>query len=87
MIAEHYYDKWSPQGPPLNLPPIIISPIISPEEVKEFRALLERARKYDRDNNQPDCESHDKIERLTRLLNEFDLDESIRKEILDLVKG
>ncbi len=32
----------------------------SPAEIQEFRELLEKARKYDRENNQPDCEMEEK---------------------------
>lgn len=35
-------------------------PQISPEEVAEFRKLLERAREYDKRNNEPDCELAEK---------------------------
>jgi hypothetical protein len=35
-------------------------PGITPEELKEFRELLERAREYDRRNKEPECEMDSK---------------------------
>ena len=59
MIMDHYYDKWQ-QIPPIWPASPIIQPAISPEEVAEFKKLLERAREYDRKHNQPDCELAEK---------------------------
>ncbi len=39
-------------------------PAISKEEIKEFRELLERAREYDKRNNEPSCELQEKKEKL-----------------------
>jgi len=35
-------------------------PAITAAEIEEFRALLERAREYDKRNNEPDCELDEK---------------------------
>src|SRR5687768_2146887 len=35
-------------------------PAITPEEIEEFRRLLDRAREYDKRNNEPDCELDEK---------------------------
>jgi hypothetical protein len=81
MIVDHFYDKW--KGPPYSYPgtiPVVpqpltpMQPAISPEEIAEFRKLLERARKYDKDNNEPDCELEEKKARLRALAGELGVD-------------
>ena len=58
MVMDHYRDKWGTPNWALQFPsqtaPVL--PQISPQEVEEFRRLLERAREYDKRNNEPDCE-------------------------------
>lgn len=71
MIMDHQYDEWQrrlqqwqpPAWPyqPYQPPPI------RPEEVEEFRRLLDRAREYDRKNNEPDCELEEKRQKLRDL--------------------
>lgn len=39
-------------------------PGITPEEIKEFHSLLEKAREYDAKNNEPHCELESKRETL-----------------------
>lgn len=39
-------------------------PAITPEEIAEFRRLLDRAREYDKRNNEPDCELAEKRDAL-----------------------
>ena len=56
MVMDHYWDRWYPRviDPPIyTYTPV---PAITQEEVDEFRRLLERAREYDKRNNEPDCE-------------------------------
>lgn len=83
MIYDHYYDKWKDSRglpiPPVVWPPII--PTVNPyphlppvpsglpttAELEEFRALLERARKYDREHNQPDCDNEEKKRKIKEL--------------------
>jgi|AGTN01.1.fsa_nt_gi hypothetical protein len=67
MIMDHYQDKWHPRLPqpaPVPMPlvpyPVLPVPMITPEEVEEFRRLLERAREYDRKNHEPECELDEK---------------------------
>lgn len=78
MVADHYWDKWKdrqpftpvapdPPGGPYPAP----VPAISPEEVEEFRKLLDRAREYDRKNNQPDCELDEKKARIKKLAEDL----------------
>jgi hypothetical protein len=69
MIMDHFHDKWQQQRPqvfpyPLPAPP---QPGITVAEIEEFHQLLERARKYDREHNQPDCELEEKKQRLLKL--------------------
>lgn len=73
------YEEWQKQqmlNPPWLEPNIVpitpTSPIlnpgpITPEEIKEFRRLLERAREYDKRTGQPDCELEEKKQTLKKL--------------------
>lgn len=84
MIMEHYNDKWKRYtGPVLPMPappvyppigPIVIQPNISQAEVDEFRELLDRARKYDREHNEPDCEMQDKVDALLAVAKALGVD-------------
>lgn len=79
MIMDHYHDRWYPQIQPKPFDPItIVNPIpvnpipaISSEEIAEFRRLLERAREYDRKNNEPNCELAEKKEKILKLAKEL----------------
>lgn len=79
MIYDHYWDRWNPyRSPPVPefpVPPTVPvpppQPAITPEEIEEFRKLLERAREYDRKHNQPDCELEEKREKLRQLAKEL----------------
>lgn len=88
MISDHYTDKW-------NRPPYIsstqpgnwsgyhpITPHIpSQAEIDEFRALLTRAREYDKRNNEPECDLESKKVILRKLAQEWGIDLSfIEKE-------
>lgn len=46
-------------------------PAITDAEIREFRELLEKARKYDKENGQKDCGLADKKERLLKLAEEL----------------
>lgn len=65
-----------PGGAPL--PPdgfhVPAPPQISKEEVEEFRQLLERARKYDKERGEPDCELEEKRQELLKLAGELGVD-------------
>lgn len=66
MIFDHYHDKWFPLVPLVPQYPLP-QPAVTPEEVAEFRRLLDRAREYDRRNNEPDCELLEKKRKLKEL--------------------
>lgn len=70
MIYDYHYDKWWER---YNIQPVTLPvlPFITPEEIVEFRKLLERAREYDKKNNQPDCELDEKKEKLKKLAKEM----------------
>ena len=83
MIMDHYTDKWKDRLPHQTLPPVEIFPPIVPsvpvpfitkEEVEEFRKLLERAKEYDKKNNEPDCELEEKKETLRKLAKQLGID-------------
>lgn len=46
-------------------------PAISMDEIAEFRKLLERAREYDKRNNEPDCELQEKKDQLLKLAEQL----------------
>lgn len=78
MIYDHYHEKWN-KPIYIDVPPWM-SPIeqtkpkpspITPEEIEEFRRLLDRARKYDQEHNQPDCELESKRQKLRDLSKEL----------------
>ncbi len=76
MIYDHFHDKWQPRPtPPWFIPPTVPTqpsvPAITPDEIEEFRRLLERAREYDRRTGQPDCELEEKRQKLKKLADEL----------------
>jgi hypothetical protein len=83
MVMDHYHDEWIRRYylPVIPLQPVLPFPIIpavpapalqpTPAEIDEFRRLLERARQYDRDHNQPDCELEEKRQKLKKLAEDL----------------
>lgn len=69
MVMDHYRDKWYPTTLPttdlLQVP--FVSPVSRQEfdqlkrDVDEMKALLRRAKQYDVDNGEPDCEMDEKV--------------------------
>lgn len=68
--------------PPVDLPPSpdrwpwgeqrkIGHTFPTPEEIKEFYGLLERARQWDAEHGEPECESEEKKKRLKDLADEL----------------
>ncbi len=80
MITDHYTDRWHQrqyvQWPQREMP-------INDEEILEFRRLLDRARKYDRDNNEPNCEMDEKKQRLLELARELGADVGAIEDALE----
>ena len=73
MIGDHYADKWQwvPQSPTFTY---TYPPAVTREEfdalkrdVEEMKALLKRAKAYDKANGEPDCEIDEKLEVLRRV--------------------
>lgn len=83
MVMDHYWDKWQPYKVPFPSPyeqpatiyppvqPIVTRPLIPQADIDEFYKLLNRARDYDKKNNEPDCELDEKKERLKKLAKEL----------------
>lgn len=74
MIVDARYDDWQRrtgtpdyQFYPLGPAPSPATPLVTPQEIEEFRRLLERAREYDRAHNEPDCEVEEKRQRIKAL--------------------
>jgi hypothetical protein len=72
MVMDYYADKWQGQLQQPSLVPVLV-PQITQAEVDEFRRLLERARKYDADHNEPDCELDSKRQRVRELAEKLGL--------------
>jgi hypothetical protein len=49
---------------PFQAEPIPTAPLPTPQELKEFHDLLERAREYDRKNHEPHCALDEKRQAL-----------------------
>jgi hypothetical protein len=76
MVGDHYRDKWFPMP---QVPDSNFKFFIDPEaptraefdalkrEVEEMKTLLIRAKKYDEDNGEPDCEMSEKVEILKKV--------------------
>lgn len=77
MIIDHYKDRWGqPYRPlvPWTIPPqqFPLPPNIpTQKEVDEFHELLRKAREYDKNNNQPDCEMESKKKQLLELAEQL----------------
>ncbi|MPZ20149.1 MAG: hypothetical protein GEV06_19860 [Luteitalea sp.] len=58
QVPQTPQQPWSPE----DIARIFQSPVpaITKDEIEEFRRLLERAREYDRRNNEPECELESK---------------------------
>lgn len=90
MVGDHYRDMWRKepwwpnQMPNDRIPYEKIAPtiqLVSLEEfnqlkrqVEEMKALLERALKYDEDNNEPHCETDEKMILLQKIAEAVGID-------------
>lgn len=95
MVGDHYRDKWQREWPnlpgtqpvgPSPLPAGLRHPEVTRAEfdalkrdVLEMKALLKRAKIYDEENGEPDCEIDEKMALLRRMADfvGVDLDEVI----------
>ncbi len=83
MVGDDIRDRWSRRYPWIEESPLRpewpFSPAPSPpevykqefealkREVEDLKALLKRAKKYDEDNGEPDCEVDEKVEIIKRV--------------------
>lgn len=91
MIADHYRDKWYPNIPSTGTASADWEKIFNPpatrkeleelkEEVEELKKLLARAKAYDEQNKEPNCEMEDKMKLLKAVARAvgIDLDEVLK---------
>jgi hypothetical protein len=75
MIMDYYYDKWNQPNyyPPAY--PVYVQPAspLTQEEINDLRELLKRAKKYDEETGQKDCELEAKKEKLRQLAKELNV--------------
>jgi hypothetical protein len=81
MVVDHYYDDWFQRRWTTTVPDFEIRPVVVPAalpwqvptqaEIDEFRKLLDRAREYEKRNNEPDCELEEKKARVRKLAEEL----------------
>lgn len=77
MVLDHYTTTWPRKHWPQ---PTVYPPITPPqtyptqEEIRDFRELLDRAREYDKRNNEPDCEMDDKKKLLKEMADKLGVD-------------
>ena len=83
MIGDHYTEKWKPQWPPQLQqlwPTSFINSVTREEfdrlkrEVEEMKALLLRAKKYDEENGEPDCEIDEKMKLVKKVAEAVGVD-------------
>ena len=79
MVGDHYRDL-VPRRPWYDPVRIIRDSTTEKEiaeikkELEEVKELLKKAKKYDEDNNEPECEIDEKVELLKRLSDKLDVD-------------
>ncbi len=81
MVMDHQHHWWEqrpipqPTYPPVqpNYPIVfpLPAPQITQQELDEFRSLLERARQYDKEHNEPECELDEKKQKLRDLAKQL----------------
>ena len=79
MVMDHYSDMWQWRltHPSPSYTFIPNEPGVSPKEIEEFRQLLDRARKYDKQYNEPDCELDEKREKVKALAKQLGIEDQI----------
>lgn len=77
MVIDQYSQWWwqrqqQPQIVPGAYPTVIPSkPQLTDEEVKQFREMVARAKQYDIDNDEPNCEMDEKKQRIRKYAKEL----------------
>lgn len=84
MIMDHYDDEWRRKYTKPDFSQInwdnwqqVTSPITQ-AEIDEFRRLLDRAREYDKRNNEPNCEMESKKQKLRELAKELGIIDKLK---------
>jgi hypothetical protein len=77
MIGDHYGERIPQQYPWVVQPNVNTNPLYSPvtreefnslkRDIEEMKALLLRAKQYDEEHGEPDCEMEEKVEMLKRV--------------------
>ena len=90
MVMDHYFERWDlpVPGPGPALDFSFLSPVnreefeILKREVEDLKGLLKAAKKYDRENNQPDCEVEEKVVLLRKIAEAvgIDLDDVLKNK-------
>jgi hypothetical protein len=70
FVMEARRDDWQRR---IEIFPSSVPPVL-PHEVEEFRRLLDRARQYDRDHGEPNCELEEKRRALKKLAKAMGLE-------------
>lgn len=65
---------WNPISPHPMIPAPPMPRPLTQDDVDAFRRLVDRAREYDRANNEPACEMEEKRQRLLDLAKELGVD-------------
>ena len=82
MIMDHYDNVWGrrtstdPFVKPYEVPnqllfTPVVAPLVTSQEIQEFKELLARAREYDAKNHEPECELESKKLKLRELAKEL----------------
>ncbi len=78
MIIQDRIDKWydylPPPGWPSDIAPITFPKIPSQEEITDFWRLYEKAKEYDRQNGEPECEDTKKKALLSQLAKQLGIE-------------
>ena len=83
MVADHYTRKWDRWIPPRDMIPGHITINDGPtkadfeelkKEVRDLKELIIAAKKYDEENNQPDCENDEKFDKLRKIADLVGID-------------
>ena len=78
MVMDHYNQRWNELIQQPYQPNFPREPVITDAEIREFRKLLDRAREYDKRNNEPDCELEVKKKQLLDLAKELGMEIEIK---------